>query len=235
MAVIQYTAVVNQVRGKLNGSVFNKSKTTNTLQRKQQQPRGNRGYQSEIRSIFSEIQRRWKSLSVVNQESWATCAINNPVRDRFGNLVSLSGYNQFIKASILNSYGNGANLTGAYSSPAPSNEISFFELNPPVYTATGSGVSINVAGDVELGSYDGDWVALFEVSLPFSSGVTNYHGRFVSVVGRVMTSSWSLVGTYQLGRKFPLPQEGQRIIYRCRLVHRLSGAVVAVSEYTTTI
>lgn len=53
MAIIQYTAVVNQIRGKLNGSVFNKTKTGYTLQRKQQQSKGDRGFQSEIRGVIS--------------------------------------------------------------------------------------------------------------------------------------------------------------------------------------
>lgn len=230
MAVIQYTAIVNQIRGKLNGSVFNKAKTVNTLQRKQQQPKGNRGFQSEIRSIFARFQRDWKALSNVNKQSWATCASNNPTRDRFGNLVSLSGYNQFIKASIMNEYGGGAPLTAAYSSPAPSNSIVTDVFQGGGFTATNDGVVFEQQFLFALDVYGPEWIVLIEISVPVSAGVTNYHGRWVSVYGQVVLAEGFEEVEQNLGFKYPMPQAGNRIYYRSRLLHRTSGAVVNVQE-----
>lgn len=230
MAIIQYTAIVNQIRGKLNGSVFNKAKTVNTLQRKQQQPKGNRGFQSEIRSIFARFQRDWKALSNVSKQSWSTCASNNPTRDRFGNLVALSGYNQFIKASIMNDYGGGAPLTTAYSSPAPSNHIITDVNQGLTFTATADGVSVAYDLLYNLEVYGSEWIVLFEISVPVSAGVTNYHGRWVSVYGQAVLAFSDVQGTVNLGVKYPMPQVGDRLYFRARLLHRTSGAVVSVQE-----
>lgn len=228
MAVVQYTAVVNQVRGKLNGSVFNKARTVNTLQRKQQQPVGARGFQSEIRNIFSSAQRRWKSLGISVQEQWQLTASSNPARDRFGNQVVLSGYNQFIKASVLAEYANAPQLTVPYTSPAPDNGFVIADFAAFSFSVASNGsTQIDINADAILDSYSSAWGVILDVSMPISRGVTEYHGRWVNISGSVMTAQWSPIETVVLGVKYPLPQVGQRVRFRWRLVHIPSGAVVS--------
>lgn len=233
MAVIQYTGIVNDIRGKLNGSVFNKSRTISTLQRKQQQPRGSRGFQSEIRNIFSSAQRIWKTISSTNQERWATTAANNPSRNRFGDLVALSGYNQYIKASILASYGNTVLPSTPYQLPAPSNSLGATEVGQLAYlvsTSTPNLMEYNISMDVLV--TDGEFAYIFDVAPVVSTGVTTYHGRFSHVVGKVITDNSTVTGSVNLGSKYPIPQSTTNIYVRHRLVHIASGAVV--QEIVTT-
>lgn len=235
MAVIQYTALVNQVRGKLNGSVMNKSRTINTVQKKQQQPKGQRGFQPEIRQSFSYYQRVWKELTPVQQTSWQTAASFNPARDRFGNQVILSGYNQFIKAGVLSFYAGTPFSFNAYPAAAPTKAFEISDLLTPAFFYSESG---GVGFSVYVNDYSIDPGAgygfIFDISLPISGGVTSYHGRWVNVAGSVANDDIITNISQDLGTYYPMPAVGQRVLWRARLVHIQTGATVVEQQGTFT-
>lgn len=227
MAVIQYTGLVNQIRGKLNGSVFNKSRGINTLQRKQQQPKGTRGNQSVVRGRFNDIQRAWKDLSPLAQQAWALVAQNNPDRNRFGDQVILSAYNKYIQARMNGLYNGVFIATPPPTAPAEPLDVVTSAVNSLFITPQPDG-SVIAAANVTLSlaaprSY-GLGVA---VSLPVSSGVTAYHGRYVAA-GNV-TATGSLTGqtiTDNIGGFYPEPQAGQKVIVRLQAVNPGNGVVI---------
>lgn len=232
MAIIQYTGIVNQIRGKLNGSVFNKSRSVNTLQRKQQQPKGVRGNQSEVRGRFNDIQRAWKSLSPLAHQAWQLVAQNNPDRNRFGELVTLSGYNKYIQCRMNVLYNGSSIATPPPTSPAEplnviSSNINSLSINPQ---PDGSVLAVvNVTQKLAAPRSFGLGVA---VSMPISSGVTAYHGRFVAV-GSV-TASGNLSGvsiTGNIGGFYPEPQTGQKVVVRLQAVNPGNGVVIYTSYH----
>lgn len=228
MAVIQYTGLVNQIRGKVNGSVLNKSRTVNTVQKKQQPPKGNRGFQQESRQDFSIGQRTWKELTPVEQTSWQQAADNNPSRDRFGNQVILSGYNQWLKAYMLGRYANWIISRSAYTAPAPAGDMDIYAIyNQEFFINDEGGVSVNAHIEDYFYTDTPDYGITFDISLPVSAGVTSYHGRWVSVYGEAAPVGWNSNRPVNLGRYYPLPIAGQRVLWRARLIHFQTGAVVA--------
>lgn len=227
MAVVQYTGIVNQVRGKLNGSVFNKSRNAFTMQRKQQQTKGSKGSQSEIRNVFSQVQRSWKLATSVQKTDWQLAAQNNPTLDRFGNKTILSGYNQFIKANIVRWYAIGVIDPLVSIASAPPLAVTDFVLSSLSFTPNADGTvtcdfeySFNT--DESLGNY------LFnaDVSLPLSAGVTNYYGRYVWIDGGNNALVVNRVGSVVLSGKYPIPVSGQRVGLRLRLYYSLNGSQV---------
>ena len=227
MAVVQYSAIVNQMRGKLGGSVFNKSKNANTVQRKQQQPIGARGFQSEVRNFFSKFQRTWKELTTVQRTNWQVTANNNPTRDRFGNLTTLSGYNQFVKASMLAEYANAALPTTPYTGAAPANLLSSFFIDDLAFTQLPSG-SVRATGTINFStSVTGvPWYIIVDLSVPVSAGVMTYHGRWSNALGFVTSGSGTISLTVDLGTKYPMPVGSEKVYSRARLLHATSGTVV---------
>lgn len=232
MAVVQYTGIVNQLRGKLNGSVFNKSRTAYTLQRKQQQSRGFKGNQQVGRQRFSGVQRSWKDTTPSQKSQWQLTAVNNPTIDRFGQQVSLAGYNQFVKANIFRQSAGEVILFTPDSNPAPSTEIVATDYEEAEF-------SVNPSGGVQFETEvffdaptDYSDIGLFvELSLPISPGVSTYHGRFVlaSVVTDFSTGAADI--NVNLGSRYPLPREGQQILLRFRGVYLLNGSV----NYSNTV
>lgn len=230
MAVIQYTALVNQIRGKVNGSVLNKARTVNTVQKKQQQSKGNKGFQYETRQDFSQGQRTWKELTPTQQESWALASQNNPSRDRFGNQVVISGYNQFIKAWMLARYANTYIDKNGYPAPAPANTLTVESIyNQEFWVNENGGVSVNFYMEDYSVETFADFGIIWDISLPLSAGVTTYHGRWVNVYGYNLDGSQNTNRPVDLGRAYPLPVPGQRVLWRGRIVHFQTGAVVATA------
>lgn len=235
MAVVQYTGIVNQVRGKLNGSVFNKSRNAFTMQKKQQQTKGAKGSQSEIRNVFSTIQRTWKTATATEKADWQLAAENNPSRDRFGNQTILSGYNQYIKANIGRWYALGVIDNVVLPETAPAVAISNFVLSSISFTRNTDGT---VTCDFEY-SFDSDnstnlFLFNADVSLPLSQGVTTYYGRYVWIDGGAATMVNSRNGSVVLSGKYPIPMSGQRVELRLRLYYVGNGAQVFEGVQTIT-
>ena len=227
MAVVQYTGIVNQIRGKVNGSVFNKSRNAFTLQKKQQQTKGSKGSQFEIRNVFSQVQRAWKDATLTQQSDWAVAAQNNPSRDRFGNQTILSGYNQYIKANILRWYANDEISPDVVPTTAPPVTITGFTLADLAFTRDANG---NVIVSFEFG-FDSSGIDVFgyvvDLSLPISRGVTTYYGRYVFIYGSIInTTSTSVVDEVTLSDKYVIPQSGQQVQLRLRVFYYANGAIV---------
>lgn len=227
MAIVQYSAIVTQLRGKLGGSVFNKSKNAFTLQKKQQQPKGARGFQSEVRNFFSRFQRTWKTITPSQRTQWGVAASNNPSRDRFGNQTVLSGYNQYVKANMLAEYAGVTAPATPYTSPAPPFDVSGIALNQNSFSLNSLGEpQIQSSYNVDWDTNSADYAFIIDISIPVSAGVTAYHGRYTHVVGRACATLPSGIITVGLGTRYPLPQVGQIIYQRGRVIHVASGAVV---------
>ena len=233
MAVIQYTGIVNQVRGKLNGSVFNKSRNANTLQRKQQAPRRQVGQSSRPRNRFSEIQRTWKTISSLQRTQWATAAANNPSRDRFGNLVALSGYNQFIKANLFAAAAGIPQVITPDSNPAPDPLINVSDFYQVDFSIAPSGVpNLDFGVAVDSAYVGANMYIIADIGLPVSAGVTVYYSRYAFVVAGAMVGFTDLDSDMNLSIRYPFPQEGQRVFTRVRVVYVANGAVVYESVFS---
>ena len=100
MAVIQYSALVTQLRGKLGGSQFNKGHAGYSLQRKSDPTIKQTSAQLRMRQIVSTVQRSWKEAAQAVKMEAAQAAASNPTTDRFGQQVILSGYNHYVKRGI---------------------------------------------------------------------------------------------------------------------------------------
>lgn len=227
MAIVQYTGIVNQVRGKLNGSVFNRARNANTLQRKQQAPRRNVGNSSRTRNGFGEIQRSWSQLSTVQRAQWATAAVNNPSRDRFGNLVALAGYNQYIKAGLFARVAGVAPIATPNSSPAPDPEVIGSDFVQTDFSVGLNGrVLLGYTAYIDSTFTAGTLYVIVEVGLPVSQGVTTYYGRWVTVAAQQLDGFTEVSGDLYLSSRYPMPQLNQRVWNRIKIVDIANGAVV---------
>ena len=227
MAIVQFTGIVNQIRGKLNGSVFNKARSVNTLQRKQQAPRRNVGNSSGPRNNFSQAQRSWKSLTISQRQQWATAAVNNPSRNRFGELVALSGYNQYIKSYIF-ALSVGINpVETPVTTPAPDPDIIISDWSQFDFSLAPSGrVEIEYNNILDSGWTGAGMYVIMDIGFPVSAGVTTYYGTYQFVAGEELDGVTFISGEQILSSRYPLPQSGQQVYRRTRVVYIPNGAVV---------
>lgn len=230
MAVVQYTGIVNQLRGKLNGSVFNKGRNSFTLQRKQQPPVGARGNQQSIRTRYSEVQRSWSELTVAQQNAWASCAQNNPATDRFGAPTILSGYNQYIKGQLYRLSVDLPLSPVATTGTVPSvsaNSAEFSELSIVSNQFGESIISGHVIGSG--GAASSQFRILCEISLPVSTGVTVYHRNFRRIgFGLPTNFSYNFSFNSNLGSKYPSVYRGAVLWLKTSYLQIFSGVIQGV-------
>ena len=101
MAVIQYTGLIDQIRGSIAGTTFTKGKDGFIVMRKGA-PRKNRSIsQSSVNVGFAVNAGNWNSLTPSQQTDWNTLASLVQVYNRLGILSNISGYNFYILASQI--------------------------------------------------------------------------------------------------------------------------------------
>ena len=187
MAVIRYTGLVSEIRGRLNGSVLNSSKTVFTIGNSPLPSHTVSEERSLSKARFQKVQERWKLESEGDKASWAVLAANVPNRNRFGEEVILSGYNKYMEASL-----NAAALNTFISKPintsplAPPNFSELVAVSAN-YVEVGPGeFSFSVTVSI-IGGDSSQKRIVAEVSKPISAGVTSFQGQY-RLVGLTATN-----------------------------------------------
>lgn len=240
MAVIQYTGAVNQIRGKLNGSVFNKSKNAFTLQRKQAPKQGSSLAQTKRRREFGQVQRAYKQLNQTEKDLATQAGLNNPVFDRLGDLTQLSGYNQWVKANVIRVQADLPIINALDPTPAPTFAFDV-TFNRFVFNFYSNGV-IN-------GESQQDWfitqglsiplLVVFSVSAPRSRGIsspaTSWHRLWsVRTTGGFPTGSTQTVKVGEdLVSTYPVPAPDEVVMVRAQIWRDSSGSLIFESVLQT--
>lgn len=102
MAKAKYGGGIQDLRGSIAGQVHSRNTFGNYVRQKVSpvQPRTPR--QLEVRALFSELARRFSNvLSDEQQEAWRQAAASTPVRDVFGDSITLTGINLYTRLNSL--------------------------------------------------------------------------------------------------------------------------------------
>lgn len=96
MAVVQYSGLVNGMKGKLNGSVLSGAQSGFII-------RSNRNHNKlcsvpwNLQKIcLSQLSRSWRELTDTERTEWDNAAPNFPFTDKFGNSYTASGYQVYM-------------------------------------------------------------------------------------------------------------------------------------------
>lgn len=233
MAIIQYTGIVNQIRGKLNGSVFNKAKNSYTLQRRQASRKGSTPAQSLRRRQFASVQRAYKSISQSEKEEAALAAINNPVFDRFGNLVVLSGYNHWVKTNLVRLQAGLQIVDAVDSTPAPTFGLSVesFSLSLAFFANGNLIVNTSLQSIVTVPN-SSDLLTIVEIALPQSRGVSSPPHGFLRIGDNydaqryLPGQSFIKANNASVDFKYPVPGPDQVIPIRWQFWRPSSGSLI---------
>ena len=96
MAKIKLSAIVSEMRGKLNGSVFSRNRGGAYLRTKVTPLNPQTLAQTLVRSSFTAVSQSWKSLTQGERDAWDS-AVNNFIgTDIFGDQKTPSGFNLFM-------------------------------------------------------------------------------------------------------------------------------------------
>lgn len=117
MAKIKYSALVSDMRNKLNGSVLSKNRFGNYMRNKTTPVNPQTTHQQNARAILSAMSQGWAGITQAQRNAWGALAQTLPFTDIFGDPKVLTGQQMYVK---LNS--NLQKIGGAAVSNAPVKE-----------------------------------------------------------------------------------------------------------------
>lgn len=215
MAKIKTTAIVADIRNKLNGSVFSKNRYGSYVRTKVTPVNPQSTAQQNVRNRLSTQAQAWRGLSESQRQAWINAAAGFPFTDIFGDTKILSGSALYVK---LNNNLAGAGQAAISAPPSPvaipalvlgtftaaetAGAISLAFTDTPV--PTGFSIMIDMTGNVGAGK----------------SFVKNLFRR-VTTVAAAATSPVTLTSAFAAVHGAPI--EGQKIFVRAFLVSTVTG------------
>ena len=109
MAKILTTAIVADIRNKLNGSVFSKNRYGSYVRTKVTPVNPQTVSQQNVRNQLATNSQAWRGLTESQRQGWISGAANFPFTDIFGNSKILSGQALYVKLN------NNLNVIGVAS------------------------------------------------------------------------------------------------------------------------
>ena len=97
MAKIKYSALVSDMRNKLNGSVLSKNRYGSYVRNKVTPVNPQTAYQQEVRQRLGSLSQSWRELTVAQRNGWSERAKESPFTDIFGDTKTLDGKAFYIK------------------------------------------------------------------------------------------------------------------------------------------
>lgn len=214
MAKILLTAIVADIRGKLNGTVFSKNRGGNYIRTKTSPDNPQTTYQQEYRQAFGVVSSSFKALTPAQVASWNEATVNYPYEDKFGNTRYFSGKALFQLLNTHLLYVNQPMLT------LPKMPVVKPSLLSPVQTLSTSSIEF----DWSLGAVPTDWSLVVEATPPLVPSISffkNLYRRF-----DVKAAATSLSGadfTAEYAARFGTRIVGQKISFRSYLVSNITG------------
>lgn len=217
MAKVKFTAVVADMRNKLNGSVFARNRGGAYVRTKVTPLNPQSVRQVAARNLLTSLAQGFRSLSQTQITAWNEAVTQWQTTDIFGDLVSPTGLALYVRLNSNISNGGGTTID---TPPAPVGASALVELS---LTAAVTGDVFDIAFDPA--TVPANHSLYIESTAMLSPGINNANSRFryINVSGASATSPIDAF-PYQTA-KFGALVEGQKVYVRCKLINTVTGEV----------
>lgn len=223
MAQIKYSALVQEMRNKLNGSVMSKNRYGNYVRNKTTPVNPQTEYQQNQRSRLSSVSQSWQGLTSAQRQSFADLAAVHPFTNIFGDQVKYDGKAMYSKLNL--------NLLSAgqpmISSAVPFGETPFVAITSATVEDDGS-VSLSVSEATIPAGY----TAILHATEPLPATINFVKNRFRELGTVTATTSTINAKTVYDARFRPVTSAdvGKAISFRLFLVDNATGQSSIASE-----
>lgn len=101
MALIKFGGGVVDARGSIAGNVFSRNRYGNYMRARTKPVNPQSVRQSAIRALMALISQAWFAVvSIAQRADWAVYASNVPETNKLGEVIRLSGFNQYVKSNL---------------------------------------------------------------------------------------------------------------------------------------
>lgn len=226
MARVLFTAVVADMRNKLNGTVFSKNKSGAYTRTKVTPVNPQSASQTQNRQRLSRFSQLWRTLSIAQITAWNDLAKSQPFgTDVFGNPKFLSGLSLFVKLnSNIDIAGGSQILDAPVLTTPPAAAILDVVVTSDGETLLTANVDYSLAStpsDVALAIYA---TRPYPVSQTFN---TNLY-RLVQVMDATAGAVVSFLGGYRF--TFGAPPVGMQVGVFIETIDKKSGMRIKGAE-----
>lgn len=228
MALIKLTAIVDNISGKLNGTVFSKNKGGHYMRSKSKPANPKTSFQNAVRARFGAIAMLWGSLTQAQRNAWNAMASEFPYTNRLGDTKTLSGFALHQKLNT-----NLAIIGQSFVSNPPE------PISPPAIVSLVTSVSVaegefSITAELAQGVTAVPYTAVVMATPPLRSGVENFQNqlREIAVVKNI-NSGVDVMAEYEA--RFGFLDRDKKIGISVYTIADGSGvASVAVSDTVIT-
>lgn len=228
MAKVKYSALVSDMRNKLNGSVLSKNRAGNYIRNKTTPVNPQTASQQANRQKLGSMSSAWNGLTEAQRASWRGAVASFPYTDIFGDRKELDGKSLFVKLNL-----NLLNAGAIQISTAPAS-VAVPEL--AIVSA-----AANVAGTLDMNITPATIPAGFKLLVyatpPVNGGVYFVKNKY-RLIGTA-TATAGVVDIYSLYKaKFGDITPGdlsKAISIRCALVSQNSGQLGVPVDIRTIV
>lgn len=217
MAKVKFSALISEMRNKLNGSVFARNRGGAYLRNKVTPTNPQSFAQVGARSLLTSYSQQWRSLTEPQREAWRSVVDQWSTTDVFGDVVNPSGSSLYIRLNINISLAGGTPLN---TPPTPVGADALTDLT--VAAAAGAGtVSVTFAP----GTVPADHALYIEGTAMQSPGISNANSKFrYFATEAAAATSPAAVGAEYI-TKFGALVAGQKLFIRAKFINGLTGEV----------
>lgn len=224
MAKIKYSALVSDMRNKLNGSVLSKNRYGSYVRNKVTPVNPQTSFQLNQRALLSSLSSEWRSLTQSQRDAWAAAAQAQPVTDIFGDNKILSGQAFFVSRN-LNLAGNG---TATITNPGVATEVPFVEILSGEFTLNAGLIDV-AALDISPATIPAGFKLVLYATPGYSPGISFVKNKFRRL--GVFTSREGTVNfDAAFSARFGVPTAGDKVSVRCALVSNTTGQLGLASQ-----
>jgi hypothetical protein len=217
MAKVKFTAIVADMRNKLNGSVFARNRGGAYVRTKVTPLNPQSVRQVAARNLLTSLAQGFRALTQEQITAWNEATSQWQTTDIFSDLVSPTGLALYVRLNANISNGGGTIIT---TPPAPTGAAALTDLS----------LNAEVTGDVfdvtfDPASVPADHSLYLESTAMLSPGINNANSRFrfITVEGAATASPIDAFAAQTA--KFGALVAGQKVYVRAKLINIVTGEV----------
>jgi len=230
MAKIKYSALVSDMRNKLNGSVMSKNRFGSYVRNKVTPVNPQSSFQQTARQALGVFSSQWNGLTDAQREGWNALAGQLPFTDIFGDQKFLTGQNMFVK---LNANLQKIGEASVSAAPAPVSIPSGIVSSVTVEETSGALVTADLT--MSIASMPSGFQAVIYATPAVRPGRSYVKNQFRQI-GAVDTITTSVIDALALwNARFGSVTAGDKIFFRVALISESSGQQGTPSEASVVI
>jgi hypothetical protein len=172
MAAVKYGLGITEIRGAVGGAVFQRCGKVLSIRENRHHNPAKSTFGNSSRTQFSYIANAWRILTAAQKSAWNAVASGYPATDPFGNTITLTGYQVFVRLNrwVILSNSPIVSTAQAYNPPA-SNSMTTYGFNH-----VGSQFFLTFQGSLTAGHI---WLFFVSNPYPYPSNYVKYKTYYI--------------------------------------------------------